>query len=55
MSKAGRSGFLAVTRGYWSVRDVSIPYPGRWHVRVEAIMSDVEKIALEHEMDVPAR
>jgi copper transport protein len=41
--------------GYWHVRDMPIPYPGRWHVRVEALVSDFEKITLEDEFEVPAR
>jgi copper transport protein len=41
--------------GYWHVRDVPLPYPGRWHLRIEALVSDFEKIALEDELDVPAR
>jgi copper transport protein len=41
--------------GYWHIAEVPIPYPGRWHVRVEALVSDFEKITLEDELDVPAR
>jgi copper transport protein len=41
--------------GYWHVRDVPISYPGRWHVRVDALMTGSEKITLEDEFDVPAR
>jgi copper transport protein len=41
--------------GYWHVRDVPIPYPGRWHVRIDALVTDFEKITLEDELDVPAR
>jgi copper transport protein len=41
--------------GYWHVRDVPIPYPGRWHVRVDALVTDFENITLEDEFDVPAR
>ena len=40
--------------GYWSVRDVPIPYPGRWHVRVEAVTA-FRKITLEDDFDVPER
>jgi copper transport protein len=40
--------------GYWSVRDVPIPYPGRWHVRIEAVTA-FRKITLEDDFDVPAR
>jgi copper transport protein len=41
--------------GYWHVRDVPIPYPGRWHVRIDAVTTDLDKITLEHDLEVPAR
>jgi copper transport protein len=41
--------------GYWHVRDVPIPYPGRWHVRIDALVTDFNRITLEDELDVPAR
>ncbi len=41
--------------GYWHVRDVPIPYPGHWHMRIEALVSDFKKIALEDELDLPPR
>ena len=41
--------------GYWHVRDVPLPYPGRWHMRIEALVTDFEKITLEDDFDVPAR
>jgi copper transport protein len=41
--------------GYWHVRDVPIPYPGRWHVRIDALVTDFARITLEDELDVPAR
>jgi copper transport protein len=40
--------------GYWHVPDVPIPYPGHWHVRIDAL-TDVQKITLEDDFDVPAR
>lgn len=39
--------------GYWHVRNVPIPYPGRWHMRIEALVTDFKKVALEDELDVP--
>jgi copper transport protein len=48
----------AATRGadgYWSVQRVPIPYPGRWHIRIEALVSDFEKISLEDDFEIPAR
>ena len=32
--------------GYWSVRDVPIPFAGRWHLRIDALVTDFEKITL---------
>lgn len=48
----------AATRGadgYWHVSDVPIPHPGRWHMPIEALVTDFEKITLEVELDVPQR
>ena len=39
--------------GYWLVRDVPIPYAGRWHMRVDAVTIDSAKITLEDEFEVP--
>jgi copper transport protein len=41
--------------GYWQVRDVPIPYPGRWHIRIEALVTDFRKVTLEDDFDVPQR
>jgi copper transport protein len=41
--------------GYWHVADVLLPYPGRWHVRIEALVTDFQKVTLEDELNVPAR
>jgi copper transport protein len=41
--------------GYWHVPDVPLPYPGRWHMQIEALITDFQKITLEDELDVPAR
>ena len=41
--------------GYWHVRDVPLPVPGRWHLRIEALVTDFRKITLEDDLDVPAR
>ena len=37
------------------LRDVPLPYPGRWHMRIEALVTDFQKITLEDELDVPGR
>jgi copper transport protein len=41
--------------GNWTVRDMPIPFAGRWRVRVEVLVTDFEKVTLEEELDVPAR
>ncbi len=41
--------------GYWHVPDVPLPYPGRWHIRIDALITDFQKITLEDELDVPPR
>ena len=41
--------------GNWIVRDMPIPFAGRWRVRVEALVTDFEKVTLEEELEVPAR
>ncbi|UPK32009.1 CopD family protein [Bradyrhizobium sp. 186] len=38
--------------GYWHVRKVELPFAGRWHMRVDALVTDFEKITLEDELDV---
>jgi len=39
---------------YWHVEDVALPYPGRWHMRIEAV-TPFQKITLEDDFDVPAK
>ncbi|MGY8664874.1 CopD family protein [Bradyrhizobium sp. UFLA05-109] len=43
------------TDGYWHVRKVELPFAGRWHVRIDALVTDFEKITLEDELEVPPR
>lgn len=38
--------------GYWHVRKVELPFAGRWHLRIDALVTDFEKITLEDELDV---
>jgi copper transport protein len=38
--------------GYWHVRGVSLPIAGRWHIRIDALVTDFESIALEDDFDV---
>jgi len=39
--------------GYWHVQGVPLPYPGRWHMRIEALVTDFKKVTLEDELDIP--
>jgi copper transport protein len=41
--------------GYWHVRDVALPVAGRWHMRIEALVTDFEKVTLEDDFDVRER
>lgn len=38
--------------GYWHMRKVELPFAGRWHVRIDALVTDFEKITLEDELEV---
>jgi copper transport protein len=38
--------------GYWHVRDVPLPIAGRWHMRIDALVTDFETISLEDDFDV---
>lgn len=40
--------------GYWHVRKVELPFAGRWHVRIDALVTDFEQITLEDELEVAA-
>jgi copper transport protein len=41
--------------GYWSIRDVPIPFAGRWQLRIDALVTDFEKLSLGSEFEVAAR
>jgi copper transport protein len=41
--------------GNWIARNVPIPFAGRWRVRVDALVTDFEKVTLEDDLDVPAQ
>jgi copper transport protein len=41
--------------GYWHVRDVVLPIAGRWHIRIEALVTDFEKVALEDDFELRGR
>ncbi len=38
--------------GYWHVHGISLPVAGRWHVRIDALVTDFESITLEDDFDV---
>ncbi|MBR0789105.1 copper resistance protein CopC/CopD [Bradyrhizobium manausense] len=38
--------------GYWHVRNVELPFAGRWHVRIDALVTDFEKVTLEDDLEV---
>ncbi len=38
--------------GFWHVARVPLTVPGRWHVRIDALVTDFEKITMEDDMDV---
>lgn len=38
--------------GYWQVRNVPLPQPGRWHMQIEALVTDFEKVTLEDDFEV---
>lgn len=41
--------------GDWHVRDVPLPLPGRWHLRIDALVSDFDQITLEDEFEIGPR
>jgi copper transport protein len=40
---------------YWHLNDVPLPFAGRWHLRIDALVTDFEMITLEDDVEVPAR
>jgi copper transport protein len=38
--------------GDWHVRDVALPQPGRWRMRIEALVTDFQKVTLEDDLPV---
>ena len=37
----------------WRIDDLRIPVAGRWHLRVEILISDFEKLTIEDQVDLP--
>ena len=46
-----RQGMLGADH-FWHVKNVPLTVPGRWHVRIDALVTDFEKITLEDDLDV---
>ena len=38
--------------GYWHVRNVMLPLPGRWHMRIDALVTDFRKVTLEDNFEL---
>src|SRR5262249_52952488 len=38
--------------GFWHVNKVPLAIPGRWHMRIDALVTDFEKSSLEDDLDV---
>lgn len=38
--------------GYWHVRGVPLPLAGRWHLQIEALVTDFEKVTLEDDVEL---
>jgi copper transport protein len=38
--------------GYWHVRKVPLPLAGRWHMRIDALVSDFDEISLQDDVDI---
>jgi copper transport protein len=38
--------------GFWHVSKVPLAVPGRWHMRIDALVTDFQKITLEDDLDV---
>lgn len=49
-----RTGILGGDH-FWHVDKVPLPVAGRWHVRIDALVTDFQKITLEDDMDIATR
>ncbi|MGY3589163.1 copper transport protein [Bradyrhizobium sp. USDA 4341] len=38
--------------GYWHVKKVPLPVPGRWHMQIDALVTDFKKVTLEDDFEV---
>jgi copper transport protein len=41
--------------GYWHVSNAVLPVAGRWHMRIEALVTDFEKVTLEDDFELRDR
>ena len=38
--------------GYWHLHSVPLPFAGRWHIRIDALVTDFEKVTLEEDVEL---
>lgn len=38
--------------GYWHLRKVPLPVPGRWHMQIDALVTDFKKVTLEDDFEI---
>jgi copper transport protein len=38
--------------GDWHVRGAPLPFAGRWHMRIDALVTDFQKVTLEDDFEV---
>jgi copper transport protein len=41
--------------GYWHVTNVPLPAAGRWHLRIDALVTDFQMVTLEDDFDIATR
>ncbi|TPQ28547.1 copper-binding protein [Bradyrhizobium guangdongense] len=46
-------GAVLEADGYWHVRNMPLPHPGRWHLQIDALVTDFQKVTLEDDLEVP--
>jgi len=51
MERAARLG----ADGYWHVSNAVLPVAGRWHMRIDALVTDFEKVTLEDDFELRDR
>lgn len=38
--------------GFWHLRKVPLPFPGRWHMQIDALVTDFKKVTLEDDFEI---